>query len=81
MNTVEQIKKNLSILPVKDQKISLQCIEQGDYDRLFELVSADHIRMTKLLSLVTEYVDAHSYIPDESVENDLFCDDAFNINI
>ena len=86
MKILEQIQKQIKLLPEKDRKICQTCIEQRDFERLLEIVESFELKVRELSDMVAKYANANS-LPDIEEEeqpirydyiND-FCDEEFNI--
>lgn len=86
MKMLEQIQKQIKLLPEKDKKICQTCIEQRDFERLLEIVESFELKVRELSDMVAKYANANS-LPDIEEEeqpigygyiND-FYDEEFNI--
>ena len=87
MKMLEQIQKQIKLLPEKDRKICQTCIEQRDFERLLEIVESFELKVRELSDMVVKYANANSLLGIEEDEeqpigysyiND-FCDEEFNI--
>ena len=86
MKMLEQIQKQLKLLPEKDKKICQMCIEQRDFERLLEIVESFELKVRELSDMVAKYANANS-LPDIEEEEQPtrygyisdFCDEEFNI--
>ena len=63
MKMLEQIQKQLKLLPEKDRKICQTCIEQRDFERLLEIVESFELKVRELSDMVAKYANANS-LPD-----------------
>ena len=74
------------MLPEKDKKICQKCIEERDFERLFEIVESFEIKVRELSDMVEKYANANSILDIEEEEDVLirqdyndFYDEEFNI--
>lgn len=86
MKMLEQIQKQLKLLPEKDKKICQTCIEQRDFERLLEIVESFELKVRELSDMVAKYANANSLPDIEEEEQPIgygyisdFCDEEFNI--
>lgn len=86
MKMLEQIQKQLKLLPEKDKKICQTCIEQRDFERLLEIVETFELKVRELSDMVAKYANANSLPDIEEEEQPIgygyisdFCDEEFNI--
>lgn len=86
MKLLEQIQKQLKLLPEKDRKICQVCIEQRDFERLFEIVESFEVKVRELSDMVEKYANANSLPDIEEGEQHIgysyindFCDEEFSI--
>ena len=85
MKTLEQIQKQLKLLPEKDKKICQICIEQRDFERLLEIIGSFEVKVRELYDITAKYTNANS-LPDIEEDSNVgygyisdFCDEEFNI--
>ena len=86
MKMLEQIQKQIKLLPEKDRKICQTCIEQRDFERLLEIVESFELKVRELSDMVAKYANANS-LPDIEEEEQLirygyisdFCDEEFSV--
>lgn len=86
MKMLEQIQKQLKLLPEKDKKICQTCIEQRDFERLLEIVESFELKVRELSDMVAKYANANSLPDIEEEEQPIgygyisdFCDEEFSI--
>ena len=86
MKMLEQIQKQIKLLPEKDRKICQTCIEQRDFERLLEIVESFELKVRELSDMVAKYANANSLPDIEEEEQPIgygyisdFCDEEFNI--
>ena len=69
MKILEQIQKQLKLLPEKDKKICQKCIEERDFERLFEIVESFEVKVRELSDMVEKYANANSILDIEDNED------------
>ena len=86
MKMLEQIQKQIKLLPEKDRKICQTCIEQRDFERLLEIVESFELKVRELSDMVAKYANANSLPDIEEEEQPIgygyisdFCDEEFSI--
>lgn len=57
------------MLPEKDKKICQKCIEERDFERLFEIVESFEIKVRELSDMVEKYANANLILDAEDDED------------